>query len=105
MFGQRKTSSTIISEGERLCYRIYNTLPNGLQLRPMEAEIAAGSERILFVDDEEALIEMGEDILAELWLRGDIPDERQGGPFASERGPLPFRPRHHRRHHARDNRR
>ncbi len=29
-------------------------------------EIPTGSERILFVDDEEALIEMGEDILAEL---------------------------------------
>ena len=32
----------------------------------MEAEIAAGSEQILFVDDEEALIEVGEDVLAEL---------------------------------------
>jgi CheY-like chemotaxis protein len=29
-------------------------------------EIPTGSERILFVDDEEALVEMGEDILAEL---------------------------------------
>ncbi|MGD0662678.1 MAG: response regulator [Syntrophorhabdales bacterium] len=32
----------------------------------MEAEIPAGSEQILFVDDEEALIEVGEDVLAEL---------------------------------------
>jgi PAS domain S-box-containing protein len=31
-----------------------------------EDEIPTGSERILFVDDEEALVEMGEDILAEL---------------------------------------
>ncbi len=31
-----------------------------------DAEIPTGSERILFVDDEEALIEVGEDILAEL---------------------------------------
>ena len=29
-------------------------------------ELPTGSERILFVDDEEALVEMGEDILAEL---------------------------------------
>jgi DNA-binding NtrC family response regulator len=29
-------------------------------------EIPTGSERILFVDDEEALVEMGEDVLAEL---------------------------------------
>ena len=29
-------------------------------------EIPTGSERVLFVDDEEALVEMGEDILAEL---------------------------------------
>ena len=29
-------------------------------------EIPTGSERILFIDDEEALVEMGEDILAEL---------------------------------------
>jgi len=29
-------------------------------------EVPTGSERILFVDDEEALVEMGEDILAEL---------------------------------------
>ena len=33
---------------------------------PEDATIPTGSERILFVDDEEALIEMGEDILAEL---------------------------------------
>ena len=31
-----------------------------------EEEIPRGSERILFVDDEEALVEMGEDILTEL---------------------------------------
>ncbi|MGD0231173.1 MAG: PAS domain S-box protein [Syntrophorhabdales bacterium] len=31
-----------------------------------DEEIPTGSERILFVDDEEALVEMGEDILAEL---------------------------------------
>ena len=31
-----------------------------------EGEIPTGSERNLFVDDEEALVEMGEDILAEL---------------------------------------
>ncbi|MGA9134935.1 MAG: response regulator, partial [Candidatus Sulfotelmatobacter sp.] len=29
-------------------------------------ELPTGSERILFIDDEEALVEMGEDILAEL---------------------------------------
>jgi CheY-like chemotaxis protein len=29
-------------------------------------EIPTGSERVLFIDDEEALVEMGEDILAEL---------------------------------------
>ena len=29
-------------------------------------EVPTGTERILFVDDEEALVEMGEDILAEL---------------------------------------
>ena len=34
--------------------------------RTEDATIPTGSERILFVDDEEALIEMGEDILAEL---------------------------------------
>ena len=32
----------------------------------VDDEIPTGSERILFVDDEEALVEMGEDILAEL---------------------------------------
>jgi CheY-like chemotaxis protein len=31
-----------------------------------DEELPTGSERILFVDDEEALVEMGEDILAEL---------------------------------------
>jgi PAS domain S-box-containing protein len=31
-----------------------------------EGEIPTGSERILFIDDEEALVEIGEDILAEL---------------------------------------
>ena len=31
-----------------------------------DEEIPTGSERILFVDDEEAIVEMGEDILAEL---------------------------------------
>ena len=31
-----------------------------------DEEVPTGSERILFVDDEEALVEMGEDILAEL---------------------------------------
>ena len=33
---------------------------------PSDDEIPTGSERILFVDDEEVLVEMGEDILAEL---------------------------------------
>jgi CheY-like chemotaxis protein len=33
---------------------------------PADGAIPTGSERILFVDDEEALVEMGEDILAEL---------------------------------------
>jgi CheY-like chemotaxis protein len=32
----------------------------------IDDEIPTGSERILFVDDEEALVEMGEDVLAEL---------------------------------------
>jgi PAS domain S-box-containing protein len=31
-----------------------------------DAELPTGSERVLFIDDEEALVEMGEDILAEL---------------------------------------
>jgi DNA-binding NtrC family response regulator len=31
-----------------------------------EDELPTGSERILFVDDEEALVEMGEDVLAEI---------------------------------------
>jgi DNA-binding NtrC family response regulator len=31
-----------------------------------DEELPTGSERVLFVDDEEALVEMGEDILAEL---------------------------------------
>ena len=35
-------------------------------MRPVTTTIPTGSERILFVDDEEALVEMGEDILAEL---------------------------------------
>ena len=35
-------------------------------MRSSDDEIPTGSERILFVDDEEALVEMGEDILAEL---------------------------------------
>jgi PAS domain S-box-containing protein len=33
---------------------------------PEDVSIPTGSERILFVDDEEAIVEMGEDILAEL---------------------------------------
>ena len=35
-------------------------------MRPSDDEIPTGSERILFVDDEEMLVDMGEDILAEL---------------------------------------
>ncbi len=35
-------------------------------MRSATMSIPTGSERILFVDDEEALVEMGEDILAEL---------------------------------------
>ena len=35
-------------------------------MQSVTTTIPTGSERILFVDDEEALVEMGEDILAEL---------------------------------------
>ena len=67
-------------------------------------EIPTGSERILFVDDEEALVEMGEDILAELGLRRDIPDEQPGGPCPFQARPVPLRSRHYRPDHARDDR-
>ena len=60
---------TVISEPDKgSTFTIYLPSTTG-ELEPdavSDDEITTGSERILFVDDEEALVEMGEDILAEL---------------------------------------
>ena len=64
--------------------------------------IPLGSERILFVDDEEALVEMGEDLLADLGYEVIVPDEQQGGPRAFQARSIPVRPRRDRSDHAGD---
>jgi CheY-like chemotaxis protein len=66
---QHDGSITVISEpGRGSTFFVYFPRitggPHADALR--DDEIPTGSERILFVDDEEALVEMGEDILAEL---------------------------------------
>ena len=72
---------------------------------PEDGSVPIGHERVLFVDDEAALAQMGEGILAEPRLRRDFADEQRGGPLALPEGPLRFRPHHHRPDHARNDRR
>ena len=60
---------TVESEpGEGSTFTVYfPMIPGELETDAVsEDELPTGSERILFVDDEEALVEMGEDVLAEI---------------------------------------
>ena len=71
-------------------------------MRPSDDEIPTGSERILFVDDEEVLVEMGEDILAELGYEVTSRMNSREALALFKSGPIPVRSRHYRPDHAGD---